>query len=82
VQNQTITQAVTQKITSDVKDEDGQPKGFPQLTDVSGFEMLYCGSNSRDLRLLKCSQTAKDISHFLEIIQILLSIWLLPETKG
>ena len=50
---------VTAKIVSDKLDEDGEPKGFPQLKEVGGFEMLYCAANSPDLCLLKCSRAAK-----------------------
>ena len=52
---------VTNKSTSDEKDERGQPKGFPQLKEGGGFEMLYCMSNSRDLEVLKCSRAARDV---------------------
>ena len=50
---------VTAKIVSDKLDEDGEPKGFPQLKEVGSFEMLYCAANSRDLCLLKFSRAAK-----------------------
>ena len=42
-------ETVTNKIMSDVKDNDGVVLGFPQLQRIGGFEMLYCLPNCRDL---------------------------------
>ena len=52
---------VTRNLLSDEKDQHGQPKGFPQLKEGGGFEMLHCMSNSRNLQLLRCSHAARDI---------------------
>jgi hypothetical protein len=57
-------ETVIQKITSADRDEDGQPKGFPRLKEIGGFEFLYCGSNSRELKLLKCARTAKQLRYY------------------
>lgn len=56
-------ETVLQKIVSGDPDEDGQPKGFPRLKGIGGFEMLFCGSNSRELKLLKCARTAKQLRY-------------------
>jgi hypothetical protein len=52
---------VTNKIMSDVKDNDGVVLGFPQLQGIGGFEMLHCLPNCRDLRLIDCSWSVKDL---------------------
>ena len=53
--------AVNEKITSDEKDEGGNFKGFPQLKEVGGFEMMNCSPNCRDLKVLNCSRAAKSL---------------------
>lgn len=40
---------VLNKLTSDAKDEFGNTLGFPQLRACSGFEMLQCAANCRDI---------------------------------
>ncbi|KXJ10283.1 hypothetical protein AC249_AIPGENE17508 [Exaiptasia diaphana] len=54
-------ETVIRKITSDEADDDGQPKGYPKLKGIGGFEFLYCGSRSRELKLLKCARTARQL---------------------
>ena len=53
--------AVNETITSDEKDEGGNFKGFPQLKEVGGFEMMNCSPNCRDLKVLNCSRAAKSL---------------------
>ncbi len=47
-------ETVTNKIMSDVKDNDGVVLGSPQLQGIGGFEMLHCLPNCRDLQLIDC----------------------------
>jgi len=54
-------ETVMNKIVSDTLDGDGQPLGFPRLKGIGGFEMLFCGTNSRTLELLTCARSAKVI---------------------
>lgn len=54
-------ETVTNKIMSDVKDNDGVVLGFPQLQGIGVFEMLHCLRNCRDLRLIDCSWSVKDL---------------------
>ncbi|KAJ7380778.1 hypothetical protein OS493_007158 [Desmophyllum pertusum] len=53
--------SVHQKLISSEKDDLGDVKGFPQLRDGGGFEMLHCLPNCRDLTPLKCSWAAKEM---------------------
>ena len=53
--------AVYEKLVSSEKDDVGDVKGFPQLREAGGFEMLHCLPNCRDLTPLKCSWAAKEI---------------------
>ena len=53
---------VMKKLTSCVIEEQGSTTaGYPQLKSCGGFELLTCLSNSRDLKVLQCSMSAKDI---------------------
>jgi hypothetical protein len=52
---------VLEKLTSDAKDEDGLPLGFPQLKQCGGFEILQWTSNFRDLCLIKVSWSVKEL---------------------
>eukprot|EP00794_Sanderia_malayensis_P012463 gene12462-13751_t len=53
---------VLKKLTSGVTEEGSNvTAGYPQLKSCGGFELLTCLSNSRDLKVLKCSMYAKDI---------------------
>lgn len=52
-------EAVTSKIVSSVCDEYGETLGFPRLKNIGGFDMLYCGANSRDLYVLSCARSAR-----------------------
>lgn len=53
--------AVYEKLVSSEKDDVGDVKGFPQLREAGGFEMLHCLPNCRDLTPLKCSWAAREI---------------------
>ena len=53
--------AVYEKLVSSEKDDVGDVKGFPQLREARGFEMLHCLPNCRDVPPLKCSWAAKEI---------------------
>ena len=53
--------SVLEKITSGEKDDHGEIKGFPQLKDCGGFEILYCVSGCKELKPLNCCWTAKDL---------------------
>lgn len=52
---------VLEKITCGDKDDDGDIKGFPQLKECGGFEIMYCVSSCKELRPLNCCWTAKDL---------------------
>ena len=52
---------VLEKITCGDKDDDGNIKGFPQLKECGGFEIMYCVSSCKELRPLNCCWTAKDL---------------------
>ena len=43
------------KLISGERDDAGNMKGFPQLREAGGFQMLHCLPNCRNLTLLKCS---------------------------
>jgi hypothetical protein len=49
---------VIKKITSDEKDNVGNPLGFPALQSCGGFEMKQCTPNCRDLKLIDSSWNA------------------------
>ena len=40
-------------------------KGFPQLQDCGGFELLQCRQNSRTLTLIECEWSVKSLKTFL-----------------
>ena len=50
-----------QRLISIDKDDAGNAKGFPQLREGGGFEMLHCLPNCRDLTPLKCSWAAREL---------------------
>ena len=52
---------VKEKITSDGKDSDGNPLGFPALRSCGGFELMQSSPNCRDLRRIDCCWSAKDL---------------------
>lgn len=54
-------QAVVGKITSDAKDSEGSDVGFPQLNTCGGFEMMRCLPSCRDLTIINCAWSAKDL---------------------
>lgn len=54
-------QEVFDKVTSDSKDENGNPLGFPQLRSCGGFEMLQCLANCRDLSVINCSWSVQEL---------------------
>ena len=54
-------QSVINKITADTKDTNGDCMGFPQLKCCGGFEMMRCTPNCRELAVISCSWTAKDL---------------------
>ena len=49
------------KLISGEKDDAGDMKGFPQLREAGGFEMLHCLPNCRDLTPLKCSWAVREL---------------------
>ena len=52
---------VKEKITSDVKDSDGNAVGFPALRSCGGFELMQSSPNCRDLRRIDCCWSARDL---------------------
>ena len=52
---------VLEKITCGDKGDDGEIKGFTQLKESGGFEIMYCVSGCKELNPLNCSWTAKDL---------------------
>ena len=44
---------VLEKITCGDKGDDGEIKGFPQLKESGGFEIMYCVSGCKELKPLK-----------------------------
>lgn len=52
---------VKEKITSDVKDSDGNTVGFPALRSCGGFELMQSSPNCRDLRRIDCCWSARDL---------------------
>ena len=52
---------VKEKITSDMKDSDGNTVGFPALHSCGGFELMQSSPNCRDLRRIDCCWSAKDL---------------------
>ena len=53
--------SVKEKITSDMKDSDGNTVGFPALRSCGGFELMQSSPNCRDLRRIDCCWSAKDL---------------------
>ena len=43
------------KLISGERDDAGKMRGFPQLREAGGFEMLHCLPNSRNFRELRCN---------------------------
>lgn len=54
-------QDVLEKVTCGDKGEDGEVKGFPQLKESGGFEIMYCVSGVKELNPLNYSWAAKDL---------------------
>ena len=52
---------VKEKITSDMKDSDGNTVGFPPLRSCGGFELMQSSPNCRDLRRIDCCWSARDL---------------------
>ena len=52
---------VKEKITSDVKDSDGNAIGFPAPRSCGGFELMQSSPNCRDLRRIDCCWSARDL---------------------
>ena len=50
-----------EKLVSSEKDDLGDVKGFPQLREAGGFDMLHCLPNCRDLTPHRCSWAAKKL---------------------
>ena len=46
---------VLEKITCGDRGDDGEIKGFPQLKESGGFEIMYCVSGVKELKPLICS---------------------------
>ena len=54
-------QDVLEKVTCGDRGEDGEIKGFPQLKESGGFEIIYCVTGVKELKPLNCSWAAKDL---------------------
>ena len=54
-------QDVYNKLTS----EDSENDGFPKLKDCGGFELLQCTANCRDLEVLKCGVSVKELKYHI-----------------
>ena len=52
---------VLEKITCGDKGDDGEIKGFPQLKECRGFEIMYCISGCKELKPLNCCCSAKEL---------------------
>ncbi len=52
---------VAEKIMSAEKSADEETVGFPQLRDGGGFELLHCQSNCRQLTMIKCQWSVKNL---------------------
>ena len=52
---------VLEKITCGDRGDDGGIKGFPQLKESGGFEVMYCVSGVKEWKPLNCSWVAKDL---------------------
>ena len=53
--------SVLEKITCGDKGDDGELKGFPQLKECGGFEIMYCISGCKELKPLNCCWSAKEL---------------------
>ena len=82
---------VVEKITCGDKGDDGEIKGFPQLKESGGFEIMYCVSGCKELKPLNCSWTAKDLKgnvgsqsklYLRPIQKNLCTVSILPENKS
>ena len=54
-------QEVYNKLTS----ADPENGGFPKLKDCGGFELLQCTANCRDLEVLKCAMSVKELKNHI-----------------
>lgn len=52
---------VFEQLMSSEVTETGECIGFPQLTDAGGFELLRSTQNCKELKLIDCSWSAKDL---------------------
>ena len=56
-------EGVYNKLTS----QDSENGGFPKLTGCGGFEHLQCTANCRDLEVLKCAMSVKELKNTLVV---------------
>lgn len=84
-------QDVLEKVTCGDRGDDGEIKGFPQLKESGGFEIMYCVTGVKELKPLNCSWAAKDLKAnvgsqsklYLRPIQKNLStVSILPQNKS
>ncbi|CAB3983909.1 Arylsulfatase B [Paramuricea clavata] len=54
-------QQVVDTIMSDEKADNDEPIGFPQLRQSGGFELLRCLPNCRELRMIDCPWTVRNL---------------------
>ena len=54
-------QDVLEKVTCGDRGDDGEIKGFPQLKESGGFEIMYCVTGVKELKPSNCSWAAKDL---------------------
>jgi len=82
---------VLEKVTCGDRGDDGEIKGFPQLKESGGFEIMYCVSGVKELKPLNCSWATKDLKAnvgsqsklYLRPIQKNLStVSILPQNKS
>jgi hypothetical protein len=52
---------LAEKLISNEKNEDGEFVGFPKLADGGGFELLRCTQNCRELTLIDCAWSTKEL---------------------
>jgi len=53
---------VKEKLTSHVKDSNGNTVGFPTLHSCGGFELMQSSSDCRDLQRIDCCWSARDLT--------------------
>ena len=52
---------ITEKIMSEDTNYDGEPKGFPQLKNAGGFELLRANAGCKKLSFIDCKWNAKEL---------------------